>query len=45
MLYGRFDLNVDLDLHSIQIMSGMAAQWDGPCDLSAHADVDDFPGY
>jgi hypothetical protein len=42
MLYGRFDSDVNLDLHSKQMMRGQAVQWDGPGDLSAHADMDDL---
>jgi hypothetical protein len=42
MFYKRFDSNVNLDLHSKQMMRGKAVQWDGPGDLSAHTDMDDF---
>jgi hypothetical protein len=44
MLYERFDSNFNLDLHSKQMMRGNSVKWDGPGHLSAHADMDDFPG-
>jgi hypothetical protein len=42
MLYDRFDSHANVDLQSKQMMHGKAVQWDGPGDLSAHADMDDF---
>jgi hypothetical protein len=42
MSYGCFDPNVNLDLHLRQMMRGKAVPLDGPGDLSAHADMDDF---
>jgi hypothetical protein len=42
MLYDHFDSNANLDLHSQRMMHGKTVSWDGPGNLSAHADMDDF---